>query len=534
MYSDYIVRDYHKQVGYYTMFKYGINAVQGTETFSVPIKSIDYNTELKKVVEAPIYTGFNKVIFKGVCTRTDRPVALKAFTMKSCPDFLKSEFDNLYKLQHKNVLEFFGVSLTPGKFCMVTPLMDFSVQQFYELRKKMSPHAAKKELSELESREILSPFEIQIIALGSLEGLVYLHSEDIEHKHFKSPNVLINVDQTEDIRTARIISVRICDFGLSKLKLEMSSNNGGKGEATFRWRGPETFTREYAKVRNDKGPEAAAKKADIYSYGVFLRELRVCRQPFADLSEIEAIRLLSVGTREAIPSDYFYKGIIEKCWRFVPTERPKAGDLLEEIAKIEIPGPNQSSPVAKLAEKVSLTNMKDVEITKLGAEVARLNLANKDKDWKIERLNTKVQELVVHKENAESLQALVDIYNDTLVEKNNEIGLLSKQINALSQKNVEVEALQGQLDKIARLEIENAGLRKALAKSINDRSIELKAKNEELVQYKVEITQLTEENTELKAQNNELNELIKTVAESAKNSQSRLISSPAVSAEELD
>ena len=57
--------------------------------------------------------------------------------------------------------------------------------------------------------------------------------------------------------------VKISDYGLSKIKIETPSG-AVVGDPTVRWRAPETFTREYARVKDTLSTQEAL---DSYAMG---------------------------------------------------------------------------------------------------------------------------------------------------------------------------------------------------------------------------------------------------------------------------
>jgi serine/threonine protein kinase len=114
-----------------------------------------------------------------------------------------------------------------------------------------------------------------------LVGMHYLHScrPAIIHRDLKSPNLLVDRDW----------SVRVCDFGLSRVKSATflsSKSHGGTPE----WMAPEI-------LRNEPSDE----KCDVYSYGVVLYELVTGCEPWSSLNPMQvgwpqAERCCELGT----------------------------------------------------------------------------------------------------------------------------------------------------------------------------------------------------------------------------------------------
>jgi len=226
-------------------------------------------------------------------------IAIKFFHMKSCPDRLLSEFDS-YKLRHPSLVEFYGLSLEPGKFSMLMERMPESMHSFL----------AKPENGSLDWSTIFD------IAGKIANGVGFLHLQGVSHNHLKSNNVFITQSKKGSLE------VKIGDWGLSKIKLETASHHGASGLATIRWRAPETFTREYSRAANSL---EAQTRADIHSFALLLWELpNEGLIPFHDKTEAQVVQLLSQGEREQINPNWpiFYQWIIEACWNDNPAMRP--------------------------------------------------------------------------------------------------------------------------------------------------------------------------------------------------------------------
>lgn len=104
-------------------------------------------------------------------------------------------------------------------------------------------HVQKKKLDISEKIEILE---------NIANGVNYLHKKKYLHCDLKSSNILIGENYSE---------VKICDFGLSKMKTKLKKNNN-MVIGTANWMSPET-------LRGEKYTE----KGDVYSFGVVIWEI---------------------------------------------------------------------------------------------------------------------------------------------------------------------------------------------------------------------------------------------------------------------
>ena len=66
----------------------------------------------------------------------------------------------------------------------------------------------------LKSSMFLSELHIKTIMYNTLAGLKFMHEAQIIHRDIKPGNILINAD----------CSIKICDFGLSRSVLDITSS----------------------------------------------------------------------------------------------------------------------------------------------------------------------------------------------------------------------------------------------------------------------------------------------------------------------
>jgi len=153
-----------------------------------------------------------------------------------------------------------------------------------------------------------------LFALDVAKGMNYLHkrSPPVVHRDLKTPNLLVDKDWT----------VKVCDFGLSKLKHRtfLSSKSGA---GTPEWMAPEV-------LRN----EPSSEKADVYSFGVVLWELATMKQPWTGLNALQVVGAVGYQSlRLPIPAGVHpaVAALIQACWHNDPIRRPTFDFILKAL-----------------------------------------------------------------------------------------------------------------------------------------------------------------------------------------------------------
>ena len=220
-----------------------------------------------------------------------------SFKHKKLPEKVKAlyqEMENLKKLKHKYIVKYYGVHHD-----------NKSVSLLMEYVKGGSIFDLIVEKGAVHERDI-SKYCLQI-----LEGLSYMHDNNIVHRDLKCANILLD----------EFNNCKLADFGISKHAEDIRSMEGCKTDiGTPYWMSPECIQ-----------GLSYGWKSDIWSFGCTVLEMLNTKPPYRDLNNQTA--MYKIVHEDLVL--YFRPGTSDHCMEFIkqclhkdPKLRPSAQDLL--------------------------------------------------------------------------------------------------------------------------------------------------------------------------------------------------------------
>eukprot|EP00158_Paraphelidium_tribonemae_P006360 Partr_v1_DN27787_c0_g1_i4_m67222 putative ste20-related kinase adaptor len=215
-------------------------------------------------------------------------------------DELRKELQVMSLCKHPNLLNVKGSFVVGSKLYIVTPFL--SAGSCLDIMKSSFPDG-------------LDEASICCILKQALQGLEYLHRNNLIHRDVKAGNLLMDEDGT----------VKLADFGVSS-SLHDSDRNGIRKTfvGTPCWIAPE--------VVQQTGHNS---KADIWSFGITALELAHGRAPFAKYPPMKVLLMTLQNDPPTLDRNNahgkftkVFKEMIDSCLQKDPTRRPTAEKLL--------------------------------------------------------------------------------------------------------------------------------------------------------------------------------------------------------------
>lgn len=282
-------------------------------------------------ITAILGQGGMGTVFKAYDENLAKEVALKIMGNRLAKNegFLKrfrTEGISQAKLQHPNIVSVFALHESDLGLYMVMEFVDGITMSQY-----------------IRSEGALPWHEATFFFKNLLRAIAHAHSRGVIHRDIKPGNVLID----------RQRNVKVTDFGLAKMHVDLGLTNTGHGGGTVRYAPPE-------QLLNLKSTD---HRSDIYSLGMTLYEMLLGRSPFTEFESQIAVQLAVVEGRIPAPESLNpqipaeLSDIIKVATARTPEHRfQSAPQMLEAVRKFEdridpdgflvatVPPPAETSP----------------------------------------------------------------------------------------------------------------------------------------------------------------------------------------------
>ncbi|XP_053570643.1 receptor-interacting serine/threonine-protein kinase 1 isoform X2 [Bombina bombina] len=222
----------------------------------------------------------------------------------------------MHRLNHDRVVKLLGLILENGNYSLVMEYM------------------TKGNLCNV-LQQVTVPLSVKgRFILEIIEGMTYLHDQNIVHKDLKPENVLVDND----------FHIKIADLGVATFKTWSKLTK----EETYRKQKSQSINGHQAK--NNAGtlsymaPEhlkslstKPTEKSDVYSFGIVIWAILTGKEPYENAFNIEQLRVCVIGgdrpSLEELPENSPPEALdmMQLCWKDKPEERPTFRECDEKL-----------------------------------------------------------------------------------------------------------------------------------------------------------------------------------------------------------
>ncbi len=288
--------------------------------------------------------GFSDV-YKAWDTQDEQFVALKIATASASEKYdLTNEVKKIKKLKHPNLIEYYDL------YEVSTGTKDIHGHELnYQVA--VMEYAEGGTLGDLLKNKPLTHTEAEELAEGIIDGLAYLHANNITHRDLKPANILLTTKDGKRIP-------KITDFGLAK-NLAAGHTTSTMLLGTVEYMAPEFF-------KQAEG-ETTTTAADVWSIGVIFLEALTGIHPFGKTTQGKTneqiiYNILSADINPALQNlRPPFKELITRCLIREPKLRPQNAT---ELKGLLLNIPNDFSERTQIIERKPLNKTTDKPISK--------------------------------------------------------------------------------------------------------------------------------------------------------------------------
>lgn len=258
--------------------------------------------------------GFSDV-YKAWDTQDEQFVALKIATASADEKYdLTNEVKKIKKLKHPNLIEYYDLyEVSTGTKDIHGHNLNYQVA--------VMEYADGGTLGDLLKNKPLTHTEAEELAEGIIDGLAYLHANNITHRDLKPANILLTTKDGKRI-------TKITDFGLAK------NTTAGNTASTMLVGTVEYMAPEFFKQAEGETTTAAA---DVWSIGVILLEALTGIHPFGKTTQGKnneqiIYNILSANFNPSLQNLRApFKELITRCLIREPKLRPQSAEELKGV-----------------------------------------------------------------------------------------------------------------------------------------------------------------------------------------------------------